>query len=153
MPHPQNTHTKNCAICILVAKVNDGTIFSTWKTILKIRPNLQGRSRYSTIVLSKCTDFSQPKANWKCAQIFWALLISLCVIFHDTKLEIWQQNCLEKDTHQLLIFCSLCERSGYALWEKGCPWKQSCLLCVSLQKKSYFPKWSKRALFFFSANE
>lgn len=70
----------------LGCKSNDGTIFSTWKTILKRRPNLQGKSMYSIIVLSKCTDFSQPKADWKCAQFFWALLISLCIFFHDRKL-------------------------------------------------------------------
>jgi len=32
-----------------------------------------------------------------------------------------KQGCLEKDTHLLLIVCALCERSGQALQEKGCP--------------------------------
>lgn len=69
MPHPQNACTSSCAICNPVAKVDDGTIFSAWKTTLKIKLNLQRRNMYSAIVLSKCTDFSQTKANCECVQI------------------------------------------------------------------------------------
>lgn len=82
VPRPRNARTSSCVICKMVAKVDYGTIFSAWKTILKIKPNLQRRRVYCAIVWGKCTDFSQNGANRESVRVSEHCLLALRVIFH-----------------------------------------------------------------------
>lgn len=67
---------------------------------------------YSTIILSKRTDFSQTKANWECVHFFWTLLISFHIIFHG-----WQRKTGLFGKRYTSPVHSL-----YSVWEKwACP--------------------------------
>lgn len=134
MPHPQNACTSSCAICNSVAKVNDGTIFSAWKTILEIKPDLQRRSVYSAIVLSKCTDFSQTQTNCECAQIFSALLISLRVILHGWQ---WKTGVFGKRYTSAVHSLYPLREVAMSFRKSGVPEGRVSLAYVNLQKKEY----------------
>lgn len=133
MPYPQNARTSNCAICSLVAKVSDGTIFSAWKTILKLNPILQRRSVCSAIVFEQTYGFFSNQNS-----------LRMCIIFLNTVNFIAHNfSCLAMENKGVWgkrytsVVHSLCKRSGHALQEKKCPRGQSSLTICQPAEKVY----------------
>lgn len=131
MPYPQNARTSNCAICSLVTKVSDGTIFSAWKTILKLNPILQRRSVCSAIVFEQTYGFFSNQNS-----------LRMCIIFLNTVNFIAHNfSCLAMENKGVWgkrytsVFIAYVREVGMPFRKRSVPEGRVLLPYVSLQKK------------------
>lgn len=130
MPHPQNACTSSWIISKLVAKADDGTISSAWKTILELKPNFQGGVCTVQLLWASTLIFLKTRQIETVCKF---LSTATCIVcnFFVTGSGKWR--CLENDSHLLFTVCTWCEK-------QACPLKNWFLraefpLCVHLQKK------------------